>query len=392
MFISKTKSVILTDVLIIGAGPVGLVLANQLRIAGMNCYIIDKLAQPSPYAKALGLHSSSLRIFEQLGILKQALNKGLIPVADNFYYNGKFIEQIRIPSSGSTPLLLLLEQTQTEALLTESLLKLQTPIHRDAELVALQQKNTHVIASVQSANKSVYEVECQYVVGCDGARSTTRSLVGIPFEGLRYPEEFALADLDVDWQLPADETQRFSSDDGLLFAAPIRSNGKRYRLSFHFKHESPPTYAPNTMIEHGPNTTLQGGLTLKELQVIVEKRVPYKAQLTNIRWSSRYRISKCLAARYSEGRVFLAGDAAHIHPPTGGLGMNTGIQDVANLASKLVDVLQRKVSPDLLDNYSLERRAIGEKVLLNSHQAFSPDKKNVHPLRHMVQEILTPKP
>jgi 2-polyprenyl-6-methoxyphenol hydroxylase-like FAD-dependent oxidoreductase len=188
-------------------------------------------------------------------------------------------------------------------------------------------------------------LRARYVVGCDGAHSSLRGSVGIPFEGATYPESFVLADVRMDWHLPDDEVQLFFSPEGLVVVAPLPGE-RRHRIV--------------ATVDEAPTEP-----SLEDVQALLDARGPRtpRPRVEKVVWSSRFRVSHKLAARFREGAVFLAGDAAHVHNPAGGQGMNTGIQDAANLAWKLALVLGGQAPDSLLDSYERERRPVAREVI-----------------------------
>ncbi|MCA1731123.1 MAG: FAD-dependent monooxygenase [Actinobacteria bacterium] len=188
-------------------------------------------------------------------------------------------------------------------------------------------------------------LRARYVVGSDGAHSSVRESVGIPFEGATYPESFVLADVRMEWGLPDDEVQLFFSPEGLVVVAPLPGE-RRHRIV--------------ATVDEAPAEP-----SLEDIQTLLDARGPRtpRPRVEEVVWSSRFRVSHKLAARFREGAVFLAGDAAHVHSPAGGQGMNTGIQDAANLAWKLALVLGGQAPDSLLDSYERERRPVAREVV-----------------------------
>jgi hypothetical protein len=206
------------------------------------------------------------------------------------------------------------------------------------------------------------------VIGCDGAHSAVRHALGIAFEGEAFPMMFMLGDVHIDWDLPrgmALRALRLVEDNApdMFIAIPLPEPG-RYRVST----LAPPGVAPPGGTDHGIQSELRGP-ELAQIEAVADRLLPKKPRLSDMRWSSMFRISMRLAERYRMGRVFIAGDAAHIHPPTGGQGMNTGIQDAYNLAWKLALVLKGAAPEALLDSYEAERRPVGAEVVARTRAA-----------------------
>lgn len=224
------------------------------------------------------------------------------------------------------------------------------------------------MSRVVTASGAQEELRSRFLVGCDGAHSSVRKGLGLTFEGGAFPEEYMLADVEVDWDLPAGygvRSMHHGADgrvDDALVCIPLPGE-RRYRMSMMVPPELS-TKAGNAApgeTAHG----LEGGRAprLEHIQAVVDRLSPEPATASAMRWSSVFRISHRLVDRYSVGRVFVAGDAAHIHPPTGAQGMNTGIQDACNLAWKLALSLDGGAHPRLLDSYDAERRPVGEEVV-----------------------------
>jgi 2-polyprenyl-6-methoxyphenol hydroxylase-like FAD-dependent oxidoreductase len=356
-----------TDVLVVGAGPVGVLLAGELLRHGVTCRVVDGAAEPMPFCKALGVQSRTLEIFEDLGVVGRALELGCRLKAANTYRDGQRVQRVEIDGEPLPdvpyPLALSLEQNLTEQILTEHLRQLGGDVERPVSCSGFTMDDDGVTASLDGPGGKREQVRCRFLVGCDGAHSTVRKTLGVAFEGGSYPETFVLADVEVQWPLAPDESHVFHAGEQFLVAVPIRGHG-RFRLST--RDDSPgSTGAP----DHGLFAGEAAPPTVEQLQAVVDRVGPPGTLLHNPRWTSRYRISHRLAARYRQGRVFLAGDAAHIHPPTGGQGMNTGLQDAYNLAWKLALVVKGQGRPELLDSYEAERRPVGQEVLQKTDQA-----------------------
>jgi 2-polyprenyl-6-methoxyphenol hydroxylase-like FAD-dependent oxidoreductase len=356
----------MTDILVVGAGPVGLAMAAELARHGVGCRIIDRLPAPSGYCKALGVTPRTLEVWEDMGVVRPMIEAGIWLTGLRMQVNGATVREV---SAGLPDLpygfMLGLPQYETERILAEHLTRFGGTIERGVELAGLSQTEAGVSVRLRHENGVVEEADFAYVVGCDGARSPVRKAVGVEFPGSAMPVEFMLGDVAVEWDVPRGMSIRAAQmTDGdmsdFMVAVPL-PDPCRYRIS---------TLAPDELAlpvdqrggeAHGIQSERETP-TLAHLQAVVDRLMP-GTTLSDLRWSSIFRISIRLAGAYRRGRVFIAGDAAHIHPPTGGQGMNTGIQDAYNLAWKLALVVRGTAAPDLLESYEAERRPVGQDVL-----------------------------
>ncbi|MGA4955467.1 FAD-dependent monooxygenase [Streptomyces lavendulocolor] len=357
------------DVLVVGAGPVGLTAAAELRRRGVGCRLVDRLPARLPYAKAVGIQPRTLEVWDRMGLVRDALEAAVPMRGQLVYVDGVEEARIRLTLPKEVPYgFAALPQYETERVLEEFLARFGTRIERGTELRSLAQDAGGVTARLVTASGAEEEVRTRYLVGCDGAHSTVRKALGLAFEGGAFPEEYMLADVEVDWDLPPGYGVRSlhrgadGAVDDLLVCIPLPGTG-RYRMSMLVPPElsAAPGAAGGGAVAHG----LEGGRapTTAHIQAVVDRLAPRAATVSAMRWSSVFRISHRLVDRYGEGRVFVAGDAAHIHPPTGAQGMNTGIQDAYNLAWKLALAVRGGAAARLLASYDAERRPVGEEVV-----------------------------
>ncbi|HEY9312257.1 FAD-dependent monooxygenase [Williamsia sp.] len=355
-----------TDVLIAGAGPIGLTAAIELRRRGVRCRIVDPLLEPPQYAKAVGVQPRTLEIFEGMGVLRQVLDASTEMRGQVVYVNGTEVSRIDLSLPTDVPFRFAsIPQYDTERILRERLATLDLPIERGVSLSRFDQDDDEVTAVLAGPDGEEI-VTAQYLVGCDGAHSITRKTLGLTFEGAAFDEQYMLGDVEVDWAQPPGYGVRVmhqteGTTDDLLVCIPLPGRG-RYRMSMLVPEElaSAKPSAPGA-IAHGFEGDRKPELS--HIQAVIDRLSPEPATARNLRWSSVFRISHRIVDSYGRGRVFVAGDAAHIHPPTGAQGMNTGVQDAHNLAWKLALAVDGKAAAGLTASYDAERRPIGEEVV-----------------------------
>ncbi len=338
------------EVLIVGAGPTGLSLAITLRRHGIPVRIVDRAAQPSTVSKALALWSASLEALQGMGVVDRFVSEGQRLNALCVGEGGRRLATLAVGEGidSAFPFPLLLPQSRTEALLTARLAELGVTVERSVELVGVGQDASGVTATLRRADGSAEVVRTKYLAGCDGARSAVRQTLDIQFEGYTEPQTFLLADVKIDGgDLDHRSIYLWWHNGGTIAMFPF--GNEVWRIFSMRGDDSPEDDQP---------------ATLEEMQHCVDRYGPGGLKLSDPSWLSIFRINERLAARYRAGRCFLAGDAAHIHSPAGGQGMNTGIQDAVNLGWKLAYVLNGAGDSDLLlDSYEAERRPIARSVI-----------------------------
>lgn len=338
--------------------------AIELRRRGVDVVIVDKRLEVAPWAKAIGVQPRTLEIWDAIGVIRQALDVATPIGGQRIYVNGQQVGEVELRLPDEVPYKFsAIPQYATEEVLGAHLASLGTRVWRGVEVVSLADDGTEVTAVLRESGTET-TVSAQYAIGADGARSIARKSAGIDFEGDSFPEEYMLADIEVSWDQPAGYGVRSMHQtdgvtDDLLVAIPLSTTG-RYRMSMLVPDEL--ATKTTERVAHGIDTAAPKP-ELHHIQAVLDRLAPEPVTATNMRWSSVFRISHRLAARYSVGRVFLAGDAAHIHPPTGAQGMNTGLQDSYNLGWKLALAVQGRAAEGLLDSYHAERHPIGEEVV-----------------------------
>lgn len=355
------------DVLIAGAGPIGLTAAVELRRRGIGVRIVDPLLEPPQYAKAVGIQPRTLEVFENMGVVEKVLDAGLEMRGQLVYVNGNQVSRVDLTTPPDVPYRFhLLPQYATERILRERLTDLGTEIDRGTAVSAFEQDADGVTVTLTGPDGET-TVRADYLLGADGAHSVVRKGLGLSFEGAAFTEQYMLGDVAVDWSMPRGYAVRSmhqnadGTTDDQLVCIPLPGRG-RYRMSMLVPEEL--AVAPTNGgdgVAHGFEGTRAPELS--HIQAVVDRLSPEPASVSDLRWSSVFRISHRIVSSYGRGRVFVAGDAAHIHPPTGAQGMNTGVQDAHNLAWKLALAVAGVASEKLLDSYDLERRPVGEEVV-----------------------------
>jgi 2-polyprenyl-6-methoxyphenol hydroxylase-like FAD-dependent oxidoreductase len=345
------------DVLVVGAGPTGLMLANQLVRRGVRVLIVDRHSGPSLQTRALGVQARTLEIYSQLGIVDRALELGKIGNGANLWAQGRKMARVPLGEAGRTatpyPYILILGQDDNERIMGDKLRDLGASVQWSTELVGLAQEAGQVTATLESPGGASRKIAAAWVAGCDGARSTVRELSGITFPGAPYEHVFFVADTEVTGSMVPDEVNVYLWQKGFHLLFPMRGKD-HWRIvgilpsALRDTHDvSFEAVIPSLRNEAG------AGLSIKACT-----------------WFSTYRIHHRSASRFRDRRAFLLGDAAHIHSPVGAQGMNTGLQDAYNLAWKLALVVKGRADAALLDSYEEERVPIAQRLLNTTDRAF----------------------
>lgn len=338
--------------LIVGAGPVGLTLAVELARYGIGLRLIDKSPRPTQTSKALVVWPRTLELMDRMGCRQAFLDAGLRAHGATLRSAGSILGHIRFEAiDGAYNFALMIPQRETERLLIEHLATFGVAVEREVELVSFRQADDHVEATLRHADGAEETVSASWLIGCDGAHSTVRHGLDLAFEGTAQGDDWLLADIRVegDGAPPGDEIATYLHRDGPLVVFPIP--GGRARLIAQVGRTDPAHPRPDP--------------TLDAVQALVDRRAGGFRVVDPV-WLTHFRINERKVSQYARGRAVLAGDAAHIHSPAGGQGMNTGMQDAINLAWKLAMVERGQAASTLLDSYSPERNAVGEMVLRNA--------------------------
>ncbi len=334
------------SVLIVGAGPVGLVLAVDLARRGIPIRIIDTLAAPTLESRALVVHARSLEMMEALGVARELIASGVQSTALEFHADGRLLAHIQLQGLDSRfKFALSTPQPETERVLTERLAALGVTVDRGVTLVGLDQDDTGVRVRLVHANGLEEIVRTPWLVGTDGSRSTTRALIGERLLGTLQGETFLAGDVEATFPFDASTMHMFLfPEDGPILLFP--TVGDRARVFAEIRDPEEKQRAPSS----------------EWLQEVIARR-HLKIAIADAHWVTTFETRHAQVRRYRVGRVFLAGDAAHVHSPAGGQGMNTGMQDAFNLGWKLALAATSDVRDALLDSYHAERHPIAARVI-----------------------------
>lgn len=333
-------------VLVAGAGPVGMTMAIALKRLGVDVRIIDRSAARTDKSKALVIWPRTLELLDIQGFAQGFIDAGVRGKGARIMAEGRELAHVSFDVAQSLyRFALFLPQSETERLLEEELARLALGVERQVELVSFAAKEAGVQATLRHPDGREEVLRASWLIGCDGAHSTVRHGLGMGFEGSAQLSDWMLADVRIDGELDQQELNFSWQPSGVLALFPI--TGGRFRV----------------IADIGPSSAQGAPPTVEEVQHILDTRGPKGLHAHDPAWLSRFHINERKVARYRQGRVFLAGDAAHIHSPAGGQGMNTGMQDAFNLAWKLAMVWHARTPENLLDSYSGERSAIGDQVL-----------------------------
>jgi 2-polyprenyl-6-methoxyphenol hydroxylase-like FAD-dependent oxidoreductase len=358
-----------TQVLVVGAGPTGLTAASELTRHGVRVRIVEKNTEPSIHSKALVVQPRTLEVLLAMGLADEAIAAAQPVFSLHVNLGGKpsaTIEFSDVDGPFSRPMML--RQSQTERLIGAQLERQGVAIEWATSVTEFEADDDGVEVTLSTGER----VRVDYLIGCDGAHSIVRKQLGVAFEGSTYENDFLQVDCKVRWDLPYDAGQGFFTDDGAVVCLPLGGGSFRFIL---IRRERPAD-APDEP-------------ELAEFQAALDAEVPGEVELYDVEWIIRFRLHERLAEQFRVGRVFLAGDAGHIHTPAGGQGMNTGIQDAFNLAWKLGLVLRGRGGQRLLDSYHAERHPIAADVLRFTDFAFR-NALGAGALVRMLRPILMP--
>ncbi|OAJ57567.1 FAD-binding monooxygenase [Paraburkholderia ginsengiterrae] len=350
-------------VLIVGAGPTGLAAAMSLARARIPVRLVDKAMVPNPYSRAIGIQARTLELLEQHRLIEPFLELGHRARIANLFSNGTRLAQLDFdPLHTRYPYLLFLDQSVTERLLTEHLATLGVTIERGVELTMFTQGSASIQATLRRADGHTETMRPSYLIAADGAHSAIRHRLGLSFTGKTFEQTFLLADLHAETDWPDDEFHIFASGEGLMALFPMGHG--RHRLIADHAIEPAAAEPPATPVVLGEPPLIQvPPPSLAQCKALIARRVRQRVDVSELAWSSYFHLNSRMVDRLRVGRIFLVGDAAHVHSPAGAQGMNTGIQEAFNLGWKLARVLKGAAPDRLLDTYHLERHPIERDVL-----------------------------
>ena len=332
-----------TDVLIVGAGPVGLLLANECARRGLRFRLVEAKATQSEHSKALAIFPRTLEILDMAGLAQPFLDKANRVTSVTIITHGHTLAHMRFePKNSPYSFVAMVPQDVTEGLLRDQLLARGGKVEYETTFVSAVEGENGVTATLERKGESL-QMRAAFVVGCDGAHSVVRHLMKLPFVGGEYLDSFVLADVETNDAFPASELQLCPNESGPVAIFPMSATRRRI-------------VATVDQVE-------DGAPSLELVRKILAERAPQGIEAKSLHWSSYFRIHHRQAEHLRVGRFFIAGDAAHIHSPFGGQGMNTGMHDVWNLAWKLDLVIRGLGNQALLDSYSAERRPVIRQVI-----------------------------
>lgn len=346
-----------TDVLIVGAGPTGLMLANQLVRRGVRVQIIDRHSGPAQQSRAMAVQARTMEIYSKLGIADQALALGQTGTGANLWAEGRWGARIPLGDIGQDqspfPYVLILGQDDNERIMGKHLHDQSIDVQWNTELLKFEQQTDSVTATLKTADGATNEVSVAYMAGCDGARSAVREQSGITFPGAPYEHVFFVADTVATGPMRPGELNVYLWRDGFHLLFPMRGEN-HWRIV---------GILPSQLRE-------RNNLTFDDVIPAIRSEAGAALDFKSCSWFSTYRIHHRCAEKFRDRRSFLLGDAAHIHSPAGGQGMNTGLQDAYNLGWKLALVVQGRANPALLDSYEQERQPVAQRLLATTDRLF----------------------
>src|SRR6266404_3277369 len=346
-----------TDVLIIGAGPTGLVLALWLTNLGVKVRIIDKSVEAGTTSRALAVQARTLELYRQLDLTEAVVARGHRVPAVNLWVKGEAAARVPFESVGSGltpyPFLHIFPQDQHEQLLIERLGRFGVAVERQTELVSFANGENGITARLRGPDGQEVDGEAKYIAGCDGARSIVRATIGTGFPGGTYRQIFYVADVEAAGPAVNGELHVDLDEADFLGVFPLAGEAKARLIG----------------TVRDARADRADTLTFRDVS---DRAINHlKVRINKVNWFSTYHVHHRVTHHFRKGRAFLLGDAAHIHSPAGGQGMNTGIGDAINLAWKLAAVLAGRAGDNLLDSYEAERIGFARRLVATTDRAFS---------------------
>lgn len=347
-----------TPILIVGAGPSGLMLSAQLHRYGAPHVIVDRKEGVTNLSKALAVQARTLEHYRQLGIADQAIAQGFVAKSVRFIVNGRVRAMIPLGEIGARlspyPYLFILEQSQNETLILDHISAQGGAIRWGAEVTDIMQSREGYTGTLQLSDGTTEAFECQYLIGCGGASSPVRHFLDMPFKGSTNEQVFFVADVDMEVDM---------EKQGLLLAI-----NKNEFLAF-FPMSGPQQYRAVGVLP--PSIKNPDDFPFDDIKAHIEQNFGLPVRVIGHSWHASYRVHHRIVDNFRSGNAFLVGDAAHIHSPAGGQGMNTGLGDAINLGWKLAGVVNDWCDPKILDSYNDERRPFGVQLVHTTDRAFS---------------------
>jgi 2-polyprenyl-6-methoxyphenol hydroxylase-like FAD-dependent oxidoreductase len=343
------------DALVVGAGPVGLMLASELRRHGASCRVVDRAPAPTDQSKAVILHARTIEHLDQLALQDAFIDRGTSLRGVSFFEGGRRLAQLRFDRVESHyPFVVDIPQSTTEQLLGDHLDALGGEVERRVELVGSEREADGVTAILQHDDGQLEQTRARYLCGCDGSHSAVRKLTGIDFTGSSYEEEWILADVKI-------ESPPFARDEATIFVEP-----HHFLAVFPLPDDRWRLIAVRKVAAPGEEPE---PATREEFEALLAHHTKEPVRLFDPAWISPFRIGHRHATHLRDGPVFLCGDAGHIHSQVSGQGMNTGLQDAVNLGWKLGLVSRGKARTELLDTYEVERLPVIKSMLFGTDVA-----------------------
>jgi 2-polyprenyl-6-methoxyphenol hydroxylase-like FAD-dependent oxidoreductase len=313
----------------------------------------------TPYSKALGVHARTLEIYEQIDLAKPAIAQGTPAGKVRMLQRGDVLGEVNLSNVGEGlspyPYMLVFEQSRNEQLMYDWLREHKQDVRWQTELLNFSQNDSAVTASIKTADGQIQTIEASYLVGCDGPHSLVRRTLGLSFAGSTFERLFYVADVRIDWKFTHDALTVCIAPHSLVAFFPLPGE-KRWRIVGSF---------PEGVMKE------ESQVVYEEIEEQIKKEAQLELEITRVDWFSTYKVHTRHVDRFSSGRCFVAGDAAHIHTPAGGQGMNTGIQDGYNLAWKLAMVLKHSAHVNLLDTYNEERLPNAKRLTETTDRMFN---------------------